>query len=287
LDVTARLPDFIVAGVRKCGTTWLHRCLAGHPQIHLPTATKELFFFDRYWARGPDWYAGYFLGCPREMICGEISPSYFAHEAAPARIARIVPQVKLMFLLRDPVERAISAYRDMIAKGDTRLELSDALATHADLIQEGRYARHLARYTDIFAASAIRIVIAEEIQAGNERILSGVFDFFGVNNTFRAPALFERVHETRTPRSPGLAAAATGASRRLHRAGLHRVVALARAAGAKNLIVRRRPEAFAPPASVLARLDDVYARDIEMLSGMLNRNLRSFWPRRGTAPHHA
>jgi len=249
--------------------------------------TKELFFFDRYWTRGPDWYAAYFLGCPQGMVCGEISPSYFMHAAAPARIARVVPQAKLIFLLRDPVERAISAYRDMLAKGDTRLGLADALATHGQIIEEGCYARHLGRYADLFAASAIRIVITEDVQAGGETALSDIFEFFGVNKDFRAPSLFERVHESRTPRSSRLAAAATSASRRLHHVGLHRVVALARAAGAKHLIMRRRPEGFAPSPSVVAWLDDVYARDIEQLSRMLNRNLRSVWPRQDAAPRRA
>jgi hypothetical protein len=281
--VMGRLPDFIVAGARKCGTTWLHKCLGEHPEIHLPSATKELFFFDRYWTRGLDWYGAYFQNCPRGMVCGEVSPSYLVHPTTPARIAHVAPHAKLIFLLRDPVERAISAYRDMLAKGDTELGLADALATHPELIEEGHYTRHLARYAELFAASAVRIVIAEDIHAGGETALSDMFDFIGVNKDFQAPSLFERVYESRTPRSRRLAAAATGASRRLHHAGLHRVVALAKAAGAKHLIIRRGAEALAPPPSVVAWLDDIYARDIEQLGCMLNRDLRSVWTRRDAA----
>jgi Sulfotransferase domain len=281
----ARLPDFIVVGVRKCGTTWLHRCLQEHPQIQMPAATKELFFFDRHWRRGPDWYSGYFRGCPPERVCGEISPSYFAHASAPARIARVVPQARLMFLLRDPVARAVSAYRDMLAKGDTRLGFSDALNAYPQLIDEGRYARHLARYAGLFAASAMHIVLAEDVRAGGDNALSGVYGFFGVRQDFRAPSLFRRVNEARVPRSPRLAAVATKAARALHHAGLHRVVALARAAGARHLVSRRSTETFAVSAQVLAWLDDMYARDIEDLGALMNRNLRLIWPGVEAARH--
>jgi Sulfotransferase domain len=273
--MSARLPDFIVAGVRKCGTTWLDGSLRAHPGIYMPTATKELFFFDRYWARGVAWYANYFTGARADQVCGEVSPTYFTSPEAPARILETVPGVKLVFVFRDPVERVVSLYHHMRAKGDTALPLAQAIEALPDLLEEGFYAKHFARFRDSFPAEAILPLVLDDLQA--EGGLEPLFAFVGADASFRPRN--ERAYARREARSHGLAKIASGTSRLLHSLGLHRAVALAKSAGAERLVLRA-PEQAAEPVdpAIAARLHALYDVDIAELGRMLGRDLRQVWP---------
>ena len=273
-----RLPDFIVAGVRKCGTTWLHQCLGEHPGIAMPTATKELFFFDRYWSRGPRWYARYFRKCPEGKLCGEVSPTYFASADAPARIKELLPNVKLVFVFRDPVERVVSLYHHMRAKGDTALPLALAIDAHPELLEEGFYARHFARFRAAFPPQAILALILDDMQAAGPDGLVPLFRFLGADESIRPQALGVRTYERREARFPFAVRVSTGTSRLLHRAGLHTVVRLVKSAGAKRVLLRRPAADFEPIApEIVARLRALYDDEVGRLGDMLGRDLRQIW----------
>ncbi|HEY2069915.1 MAG TPA: sulfotransferase domain-containing protein [Rhizomicrobium sp.] len=274
---TRRLPDFIVAGVRKCGTTWLDQCLREHPGIHMPQATKELFFFDRYWSRGVNWYADYFAGAGTDQICGEVSPTYFTAPEGPARILETLPNVKLVFVFRDPVERVVSLYHHMRAKGDTALPLADAIDTLPELLEEGFYARYFAHYRDTFSEGVFPLIL-DDLQVAGEDALKPLFKFLGVDAQFQPVALSERAYERREARSRTIARMATGTSRLLHAMGLHRAVAAAKAVGAERIVMRKpnAPSEAVEPA-IAARLHALYDDDIARLGDMLGRDLRELW----------
>jgi hypothetical protein len=268
-------PDFIVAGVRRCGTTWLHRCLGEHPGIALPTATKELFFFDRNWDRGIAWYERYFDACPPGKIYGEASPSYFYASEAPSRIASVVPDAKLIFVLRNPLERVISLYHHMRVSGDLNVDLVEALKTNAELVDEGFYAKHLERFRAIFAPERIFVLVQEDVaQTG----LAPLFAFLGVQPDFQPPSLNQRINERREARSELPVRAAVRLSRTLHHSGLHRVVTAAKALGADRLFVRRRSLAKAGAAAGIAdRVHALYDADTDRLGHILGRDLGQVW----------
>ena len=117
--VTGALPDFVILGGKKCGTTYLYQLLGQHPLIQ-PAASKELHFFDALFDEGTEWYRQCFPAPRwedgRRTITGEASP-YIAHRYAPERMAQVVPRARLIALLRDPVERAYSDYQ-MVARKD-------------------------------------------------------------------------------------------------------------------------------------------------------------------------
>jgi hypothetical protein len=275
MAMSARLPDFIVAGVRKCGTTWLDNSLRAHPDIYMPAATKELFFFDRYWARGAAWYANYFTGARLGQVCGEVSPTYFTAPEAPARILATVPGVKLVFVFRDPVERVVSLYHHMRARGDTALPLGQAIEALPDLLEEGFYAKHFARFRDAFPAGAILPLVLDDLKT--EGGLQSLFAFLGADPTFRPRN--ERAYERREARSHGLAKIASGTSRLLHSLGLHRAVAFAKSAGAEKLVLRAPRQVSEPlDPAIAARLHALYDVDIAELGQMLGRDLRQVWP---------
>ena len=109
------LPDFLILGAQKAGTTSLHRYLEQHHAV-LPPSTKEVHYFDVQWWRGEKWYRSNFptarhrrarrLPDGRPAISGESSPYYLAHPLVPARVKQTIPAVPMIVILRDPIERA-------------------------------------------------------------------------------------------------------------------------------------------------------------------------------------
>ena len=104
-----RCPDFLGVGTQKGGTTYLHNLLKCHPQIFL-AHPKEIHFFSLHWQKGKDWYLSHFNDATDNQVCGEFTPYYLYHPEAPQRICSLLPDVKNIILLRDPVERALSQY---------------------------------------------------------------------------------------------------------------------------------------------------------------------------------
>ena len=186
---TARLrplPDFLVIGAQKAGTTALYAFLRRHPGITGPP-WKEVSYFDRQYARGPAWYRGNFPLRSRGRLVGEASPSYLFHPDAPARAAALVPQARLVALLRDPVERAYSHYQHERALGRERLSFEDALDreeerlagelermrgdpryfSHAwwnhTYLARGRYAEQLERWLEHYPRESLLVLPNEEL----------------------------------------------------------------------------------------------------------------------------
>jgi hypothetical protein len=130
------LPNFLIVGAQKAGTTALYSYLRRHPTI-LGPPWKEVSFFDRHFWRGEAWYRGHFpntlyiRGVRRrtgsEPIVGEASPSYLFHPLAPERAARLLPGLRVIALVRNPVDRALSHYHHEVALGREPLAFEEAL----------------------------------------------------------------------------------------------------------------------------------------------------------------
>ena len=120
------LPDFLGLGVQKGGTTSLHRLLEQHPDVFLPPV-KEVHYFSLNYASGEAWYRSQFAGAKPDQHCGEITPYYIFHPQVAARVKEALPQAKLIVLLRDPVDRALSQYFHSRRHGFESLELEAAL----------------------------------------------------------------------------------------------------------------------------------------------------------------
>jgi hypothetical protein len=138
------LPDFIIIGAQKAGTSSLYRYLADHPLIE-PAVAKEVHYFDWHFHRGASWYRAHFPTVAarwrsrmqgRPLLTGEASPYYLFHPHAPQRVKALVPGAKLIVLLRDPVERTISAYHHQVRAGTESLSIAEALARESDRLSE-------------------------------------------------------------------------------------------------------------------------------------------------------
>jgi Sulfotransferase domain len=112
------LPDFIIIGAQKCGTTFLYQLLVQHPHVK-PAFAKEVHYFDLNFRKGDNWYRSYFplqMRNSRKYITGEASPYYLFHPHAPRRAWAVVPDAKLVVLLRNPVDRAYSHYQHQVKR---------------------------------------------------------------------------------------------------------------------------------------------------------------------------
>src|ERR671935_979384 len=195
------LPNLIVIGAAKCGTTSLHEYLDEHPEISM-SAEKELHFFvdGKNWGRGLAWYESHFDSAA--PVRGESSPGYSAfplYRGVPERMAETIPDAKLVYLVRDPVERIASHYTHRTVNWPEMGSLEDALADpHARewLVTPSHYWLQLEQYFAHFPAEQILVVDSDELRESLPR----VFEFVGVDPSFRSPA-FGRAHNAATGRT--------------------------------------------------------------------------------------
>ena len=129
-----RLPNALIVGAAKSGTSSLYAWLAQHPGVCVP-ATKELRFFDNQWQRGRRWYAACFEPERGQSVVLEATPNYFPHPLAPERVRSLLPDARLIFLLREPVSRAYSHHQYRLARGEESLPFAEALASEEERLR--------------------------------------------------------------------------------------------------------------------------------------------------------
>lgn len=172
-----RLPDFIGIGPAHAGTTWLHWVLM--PYAGLPLPKKETHFFDWHYEKGVDWYAERFAHCRGDQPIGEIC-NYFPSRIACERIATQIPDCKIICTLRDPVERAYSAYKFAMYNGLTNDSFEDALRTAPVITAENHYARHLGDWYDRFGRSRVLVLLFEDLSGNPQGYIDRVCEFIGL-----------------------------------------------------------------------------------------------------------
>ena len=180
------LPNLIVIGAQKCGTTSLKRYLDLHPAISIAEVdgSSELRFFssEEVWIRGIRWYERQFADTP---VRGEGSPFYAEFPFSPfvpERMRRIIPDVRLLYLVRDPIERLVSGWHFERCHGFEHRSFEETFASLGDNVHvaRSRYATQLDRYLLRFPQERILVVDQHDLRHAREETLRGVFRFLGV-----------------------------------------------------------------------------------------------------------
>jgi hypothetical protein len=179
------LPNFLVIGAMKAGTTSLHRYLRAHPQVFMPEE-KELHFFvaERHWGRGRGWYEAQFTEATGAVAVGEASPTYSMHpefSGVPDRVAELLPEVRLVYCVRHPVERMRSHYLHELEKGRERAPIERALAADPRYLNTSRYGMQLEQYLARFPAEQLLIITAEQLRRDRTATVGRVLRFLGVD----------------------------------------------------------------------------------------------------------
>lgn len=271
-----RLPDFVVIGAMRAGTTSLARYLGAHPGIGMPSK-KEIHFFDWNWDRGLDWYRAAFADAAPGAIVGEATPIYMVYADAMERMAAACPDLRLVAVLRDPVDRAFSHYNYNRMLGFEPLSFEGALAAEIDrppattdrrtydYVERGRYLPQLERAATLYPCERLHVVLFEELVSRPRETYAAVCRFLGVDDAFVPSNLGETMNAHSAYRSKALARAIRALPKPLQRPARR---------------FNRTEIAYAPMAEATRRtLEQRFAADNESLGAWLGRE-RSPWPPR-------
>jgi hypothetical protein len=207
------LPDYIVIGTQRGGTSSLYNYLVQHPAVGR-AQTKELRFFDRYYGKGVDWYRACLPSAASrerlrrrsglELVVGEASPDYLFSPHAPMRVHELLPAVKLIVLLRDPVERAWSGYRHEVELGHETLPFEEAVERESERLERelermledpmywsvarqrcsylarGRYLEQLRNWMELFPRERLLVLRSEDFYANQAAVYRTVQEFLGL-----------------------------------------------------------------------------------------------------------
>lgn len=210
--------QFIVIGGQKCATTTLFHQLSAHPDVFM-APQKELNFFAKpeIHARGWDWYLAQFAGASPGALCGEASPLYLSFGSAPARVREALPGVRLVALLRNPIDRAWSHYRMAVRRGLETQPFEACVRAQAaggeppldptdpqrDYLAFGAYGRAFRAWLRRFPRRRIHVEFAEELARDPAGVLRRVAAFVGADPAFVFPEPGRVYHaggEARLPR---------------------------------------------------------------------------------------
>lgn len=203
IPIARKMPEFLIIGAQKGGTTSLYDYLIQHPQI-ISAFRKEIHYFDKNYEKGMNWYNSFFPLIEKKGISGEASPFYLYHKLVPQRIKSDLNNVRLIVLLRDPVQRAFSHYKmekrrgiekfsfvDALEAEETRLKLGEEKLEsglysynhqYFSYLDRGNYAVQLQRWFEYFDKDNILILNSESFFKDPGAIYNQVLTFLGLKS---------------------------------------------------------------------------------------------------------
>jgi hypothetical protein len=203
-----QLPDFIILGTQRGGTTSLYHYLTAHPDIGA-AFRKEVHFFDRYYEKGMNWYLAHFPKRGEFPVVGEASPYYLFHPDVPERAREVVPHAKFIVLLRNPIDRAYSGYQMKVRRGIETLSFEDAVDKererlsgsddpislpwrHYSYLKRGLYVDQLKRWMSVFPRERFLILKSEDFYEDPGRVLNQTLEYLGLRPW--SPESFKAYH---------------------------------------------------------------------------------------------
>jgi hypothetical protein len=275
------LPNLLIIGAQKCGTTSLHAYLDLHPDVQM-ASEKELDFFiaDRAWRNGPEWYAGRFSDAP---IRGEASPNYTAWpvwDGVPERAAALVPGARLVYLVRDPIERIESHYLQRRlqdgARGDIETVIGDVGDPTNLFVARSRYATQLERWLEHFPREQVLVVAAEELRDDRVATVAAVLAHVGLHDPVDPQLLAAEHHRSDTkaelaPVAERLRASPAGRVLEAVPARVRAPVTRRMRAALSRPVDRRRL-----PTALRERLCDLLAPEAERLRALTGRRFEAW-----------
>lgn len=288
------LPNFLCVGAQKAGTTSLFDLMKGHPDIFLPAA-KEIHFFHNtpFYRKGLDRYASYFEDATGHRMIGEFTPEYLHFSEAPARIRESLgPDVKIIILLRDPVQRAYSQFNFfkslMLEEESDFLVAVDKENVTTDIrpyvkgnyppyyISKGLYAAQVQRYLDLFGNN-VKVVLFEEFFSGDvKKNVCSIFQFLGVSE-FLADSNI-RANQSKVPRNAKVFGALRSDGAVRLRTAVKKYIPERLYRVLRNAIdgaTKRKPRKL-PDQQRMVLFERFYKDDVAALEGILGRDL-SLW----------
>lgn len=263
------MPDFFLVGAMKCGTSTLAAQLAAQPGIFMCTPKEPNFFGDdTTYAKGQGWYQGLFVPAAEGDLKGEASTHYTklpTYPEAPARLAAACPDARLVYAIRDPMDRLVSHYMHEWSMGEIATDLATAIRTHPELVAYSRYAMQIEPYVTRFGVGRICLTSLERLGAAPTSELARIAGFLGYAGTpvWQEALARQNVSAERVRRFPLydllIENPVAGALRRTL------VPKALRTAVRRRLQMRERPSV---PAALEAELQEVFRVDLAQLEAV-------------------
>jgi hypothetical protein len=191
------LPNFVIAGAMKSGTTSLFEYTGQHPQVYKSPIKETRFFtydadnpvhvnktYRNFPIRTMEDYLAQFAAVTDEVAIGEATPNYLISPHAPIRMKEIIPDVRLIFSLRHPVERLYSIYVMGVARGSVSENVYEALRPGGQLAEFHRYSPYFRHWRAYFDLSQMKIIIFEDFKANPVGIVQSIYSYLGVDDNF-------------------------------------------------------------------------------------------------------
>ncbi len=193
-----QLPNFLIIGAIKAGTTSLYYYLQQHPEVYMPTERKEARYF-AWEPNNPDFshytrqqfpyrtleeYTALFAGVTDEIAVGEASPGYLESPVAAENVKALIPDAKLIVSLRNPVQRHYSAYLMSVRQGRENRPMTQGIRENYDLLKSRSYYNSLIRWYSEFDETQIKVVLFDDIRRDALAVAEGLFNYLGVDRNF-------------------------------------------------------------------------------------------------------
>jgi hypothetical protein len=266
------LPDFLVIGAQRAGTTWLDNALRSHPRVVMSQHRKEIHFFDQNFANGTAWYSSFFATdvSPTSRV-GETTPHYLYHPDVPGRVAELIPDCQLIAVLRNPIDRAYSQYGHNVKTKGWTFSFEQAIESEPSLLERGNYAEQLGRFLRYFDQNRVLVAIFEEVTRDPDSAAVALGRFLGVD-----PGVFSwspsGANASYVPRFSRSYAVARTAGRLLRRARLDAFVESIKEAGLPRMFGSRGELSPMSPATRQG-LRSYYTADRRELEDILHRRI--------------
>lgn len=200
-----RKPDFLILGTQKGGTTSLYDYISQHPEV-ISNHEKELHFFNykSKYNLGLGKYKSYFLNNSNSLICGESTPEYLYYKEVPKRCFNYLPKIKLIVLLRNPIQRAYSNFQMEVARGNEILSFKEAVFLESkriikdylsrktfSYVKRGEYIDQLNNWLQYFPRNQMLIIKSEDFFDNPKETIQSVFQFLEISDSFEPEVLIK------------------------------------------------------------------------------------------------
>lgn len=214
--------DFFFVGPSKTASTWIYKALDEHPEFSLP-ASKDVYFFDKFFEKGISWYHGQFRQCDSSKIIGEFSHDYILSEDALGRIRNYNCNAKLIVCIRNPFERTESGIKFLRRNGYGEGTVDELIERHTELVEGSLYAKNFKRIYSLFDPSNVLVLHYDTLKKEPLVFLEEIYQFFGVDS-YQPDIAYKVVNKAAVARSKSLSLISKKVALLMRRLGLGGVV---------------------------------------------------------------
>lgn len=266
-------PFLLFMGPQRSGTTWIDRYLRAHGAICMPSAVKEIFFFNQHFEKGFDFYKSHFKPSAQHKILSEVSTTAFHEPEAPSRVKDILGDgVRLVCPLRHPVERSYSLYQHHLRHGRVTGSLQEACEQKPQILESSRYAKHVENWLQHFSRDQMSFLFQETLSENPEQFARSLCEASGIPFKDIPVKLKAKINAQTKSRNRFVALMAQRGADLLRSNRLYFVVNFAKAIGLKAVVFGKENTADLEvdmPQEDREWLDEQLAGEVEKLEQLI------------------